>query len=97
MSDYSGDVFLVVMENGITFLGKPTVLEEPMIGDADCLMKETFMVVGDDSMEIKDRLVKYPNQTLSRNKEFRLHSDKILTIVEPSNQLLSEYLVANSD
>lgn len=97
MSDYTGDTFVVILENGMTFVAKPLPAEAQEIGEPDCIMKDAALVTGTDDMEWKDRLSRYPSRSLTKDREFRIHSDKILTIVAPTNELLSEYLVAISD
>ena len=55
------------------------------IGEPDCELTEPFVVAADGTLT--PWLVNLSNQNT-----FRIHSDKILTIVEPSGTLLDKYV-----
>mgnify|MGYP001989198050 CR=1 FL=1 len=55
------------------------------IGEPDCELTEPFVVAADGTLS--PWLVNLSNQNT-----FRIHSDKILTIVEPSGTLLDKYV-----
>jgi len=55
------------------------------IGEPDCELTEPFVVASDGTLS--PWLVNLSNQNT-----FRIHSDKILTIVEPSGTLLDKYV-----
>lgn len=73
---------LLVLEN-LTLL---TQIEEAGgdIGEPDCKLTEPFLVREDGTLE--PWLVTVTNQS-----EFMIHSDKILTIVEPNGKLVDKY------
>jgi hypothetical protein len=54
------------------------------IGDPDCKLTEPFLV--NDDGTLSPWLVSFTNQN-----SFVIHSDKILTIVEPSGTLVDKY------
>ena len=54
------------------------------LGEPDCKMKNPFIVTKDGT------LIPWLNEYTSQ-KEFMVHSDKILTITEPSTKLLDRY------
>lgn len=54
------------------------------LGEPDCKMKNPFVVTKDGT------LIPWLND-LSNQKEFMIHSDKILTITDPNTKLLDLY------
>ena len=54
------------------------------IGEPDCKITEPFVV--NDDLTLSPWLVNITN-----NNEFMIHSDKILTITEPSGTLVDKY------
>ncbi len=74
---------LLVMPNSLILL---TQIEETGgdIGEPDCKLTEPF-VVGDNNT-LSPWLVDITNQNT-----FMIHSDKVLTIVEPSGTLVDKY------
>lgn len=73
---------LLMMNNQILL----TQIEEvgADIGEPDCKITEPFLV--NDDMTLTPWLVNITN-----NNEFMIHSDKILTITEPSGTLVDKY------
>ena len=76
------NVRLLVMEN----LNLLTQIEEVggELGDPDCKLTEPFVVNADGTLA--PWLVNLTNQN-----SFMIHSDKILTIVEPNGKLKDKY------
>ena len=73
---------LLMMNNQILL----TQIEEvgADIGEPDCKITEPFLV--NDDLTLSPWLVNITN-----NNEFMIHSDKILTITEPSGTLVDKY------
>ncbi len=74
---------VLVMQNNLILL---TQIEESGgdIGEPDCKLTEPFVVNSD--LTLSPWLVNITNQNT-----FMVHSDKILTITEPSGTLLDKY------
>ena len=73
---------LLILENLILLTQIDEVSAD--IGEPDCELTEPFVVKEDGTLS--PWLVNLTNQNV-----FRIHSDKILTIVEPNGKLVDKY------
>jgi hypothetical protein len=87
------DPTLLIFPNGLKLLTQVDRIEVNEIGEPDCLMIEPFQVIegkpyenGTIPLSLKPWLVDHTLQN-----KFKIHSDKILTIVEPNNKLKKMY------
>lgn len=74
---------LIVLINGTVLISKIEELNTEM-GEPDCKLVNPFIVTLDETLE--SYLSNYTNR-----KEFKIHSDKILTITDPKPLLLDKY------
>lgn len=74
---------LIVLINGVVLISKIEELNTEM-GEPDCKLTNPFTV--DSSGSLESYLHHYTNR-----KEFKIHSDKILTITDPKPLLLDKY------
>jgi hypothetical protein len=74
---------ILVLQNGNVLISQ--IEEEPSeLGEPDCKLIKPFIFR--DSMTIEPWMVDYTSQD-----SFMIHSDKILTIVEPKHQHIKKY------
>ena len=74
---------LVLMNNQIILSQIEEVSSD--LGEPDCKLTEPF-VVNQSTLELTPWLI-----DMTIQNEFMIHSDKILTIVEPNDRLVSKY------
>lgn len=73
----------LILKNGKILVSEIVELMSQEIGDPDCQLINPFEVVNDED------LVRWPKVTDQRS--LKIHSDYILTIVDPSNTILENY------
>jgi hypothetical protein len=56
------------------------------LGEPDCKLTNPFKLVNQSGIYVLEPWIEYTNQN-----EFMIHSDSILTIVDPTADLLSKY------
>lgn len=95
-----------------TFISKIDELPGRDIGEPDCLLTDPcFWNYGDDGHyhdedgnhtdppedAPKFTVIRFPGKEVSPDTQMAFHSSNIYTILEPSQALVSEYLIAISD
>jgi hypothetical protein len=65
---------------------------EQLSGDPDCkLINPVRILCRDEEPDITKRMVRWPDSELSQQNILMMHSDSILTIVEPHEKLVKAY------
>ena len=83
---------VILLKDGRTLISKVEALTPTEIGHPDCLLIDPVLYNGEEPLE--KALTRFPGAHLTDDNQMRMHSDFILTMVTPTNKLLSEYLVA---
>ena len=94
------------------FIAKVEELPAREIGEPDCALIDTCIWSEIDNSHYHDEdgnhidapedapkfhVIRFPGKTVSPDTKIAFHSSNIMTIVEPSQALLSEYLITISD
>lgn len=87
---------VLLLKDGRTIVTKIQEVPEHEIGEPDCVMIDP--VIFDESVEdITKAMSRFPSRVLTADTKMAILSDNILTMVTPTNTLLSEYLVTIGD
>ena len=89
-------VRVLLLKDGRTFVTKLQEVQGNEIGEPDCVMIDPVLD-NPEEPEIEKCMVRFPERRLTDDTKMAILSDNILTMVNPSNTLLSEYLVVISD
>jgi len=84
---------LLLKNLDLVLISKVEQLEtDPISGDPDCkLINPVRILCKDEEPDINKRLVRWPDSEVSHQKVLMMHSDSILTIVEPHEKLVKAY------
>jgi hypothetical protein len=75
---------LLIFPDGLKLISQTEEIQPEEIGNPDYLLTEPFEVK--DDLTLEPWLLEYTTQN-----KFKLHSDKVLTIVEPNPMLRQKY------
>ena len=94
-----------------TFISKIDELPGRDIGEPDCLLTDPCVWAHNDPNHYHDaegnhvapedvppfHVIRFPGKSVSEDTQIAFHSSNIYTIVEPTQALVSEYLITISD
>ena len=79
------EIQIIVLVNGLTIISKVSQVISDL-GEPDCKLSNPYLILSDGSLE------KWLSNITDTTDSIMISSDKILTLVDPKNSLLSEYL-----
>jgi hypothetical protein len=76
---------VIIFQTGGTLISQLEEAPSADLGEPDCILIKPFNIVSDGTLQpwLGD---------LTTQKEFRIHSDKILTIAEPTDRIRELYV-----
>lgn len=89
-------VRVLILKDNRIFVAKLQEVQGNEIGEPDCAMIDPVLY-NPEEPSIENCMVRFPDRRLTDDRKMAILSDNILTIVTPSNTILSEYLVVISD
>ncbi len=78
------NIFALLLANGTTLIAQIEELSTEL-GEPDCLLKDPYQIMPDKT--IQPWLIEYSTQ-----QSFKIHSDKIITLMIPNQKIKELYL-----
>ena len=78
------NIFALILINGVTLISQIEEISTEL-GEPDCLLKDPYQIMPDKT--IQPWLMEY-----SAQQAFKMHSDKIITLITPNQKIKELYL-----
>ena len=87
---------VLLLKDGRTIVTKIQEVAGQEIGEPDCVMIDP-VIYDTSNDELEKALSRFPGKNVTADTKMAIHSDNILTMVQPAAKLLSEYLIVIGD
>lgn len=87
---------VLILKDGRYIVTKIKEVPDHEIGEPDCVMIDPVLLDPNEE-DLTEAMTRFPGREITDDTKMAISSDNILSMVSPTNTLLSEYLVAISD